>query len=84
MWGEPTGATGTVAWQMLYMLLAGSGYSAARPGNESAKGNVYGDTHDVMGASRPQGGPWPMQDSDVNGPQVRQQAHRQASPSCAR
>ena len=49
---------------MLYMLLAGSDFAAARPGNESARGNVYGDTLDVMGAVRPQGGPWPMQDSD--------------------
>ena len=59
VWGQPTGETGTVAWQMLYMLLAGSEYAAARPGNETALGNVYGDTHNV-GAVRPQGGPWPM------------------------
>ena len=64
VWGQPTGETGTVAWQMLYMLLAGSECAAARPGNETALGNVYGDTYDV-GAVRPQGGPWPMQVRNV-------------------
>ena len=45
---------------MLYMLLAGSKFHAARPGNETALGNVYSTD------SGPMGGPWPMQDDDVD------------------
>lgn len=62
VWGEP-GQTGSVSFQMLYMLLAGSTQKAARPGNSSAVGNVYGDVDGVLGSYRPQGGPWPMIDS---------------------
>ena len=54
MCGEP----GAVSWQMLYMLLAGSQYLAARPGNESARGNVYATD------GGPMGGPYPMLDDD--------------------
>ena len=65
VWGVP-GEPGAVSWQMLYMLLAGSKQGAARPGNASAVGNVYGDSEQVLGAYRPQGGPWPMVDSAWN------------------
>jgi hypothetical protein len=62
VWGVP-GEPGSVSFQMLYMLLAGSKDRAARPGNSSAMGNVYGDMDGALGAYRPQGGPWPMVDS---------------------
>lgn len=35
VWGVP-GSPGAVSWQMLYMLLAGSKFQAARPGDEGA------------------------------------------------
>ena len=55
VWGVP-GEPNSTSWQMLYMLLAGSRFVAARPGNETALGNVYGEAHGPMG------GPWPMRD----------------------
>ena len=65
VWGTP-GDEGAVSWQMLYMLLAGSNYVAARPGNETAQGNVYATD------AGPMGGPWPMQD-DTYGNQMQSQ-----------
>ena len=65
VWGVP-GTKGSISWQMLYMLLAGSKFTAARPGNETAKGNVYATD------SGPMGGPWPMQDDSYGGQMVSQ------------
>jgi hypothetical protein len=74
VWGVP-GEKGAVSWQMLYMLLAGSRFHAARPGNESATGNVYVDAG------------WPMQDDDYFGQQTAQVAcagsHRRPNSPCA-
>jgi hypothetical protein len=57
VWGSP-GEKGAISFQLLYSLLAGPNHTVARPGNETARGNVYGD------GKGPMGGPWPMQNDD--------------------
>jgi hypothetical protein len=69
VWGVP-GEKGAVSWQMLYMLLAGSKFAAAWPGEENAHGNVYATTAGAMG------GPWPMQDDNYGGQMSAQVEYR--------